>query len=159
MWLADDLPRPAFFTYRNGEAFPVPWVATAGGPRHYTFSGFPTDRRTVVAALLDARANLATCAMILALYQEQWETASPDFSLRGRREILATLYQIGFARSRPHGAPRSNACGSRVGEVIKEPWLTELFGARSTSRTRPTPSSAISSGRCQPLQPWSRLTI
>jgi hypothetical protein len=83
----------------------------------------------VVGALLDARANLATCAMILALYQEQWETASPDFSLRGRPEILATLYQIGFARSRPHRAPRSNAFGSRVGEVIKERWLTELFGA------------------------------
>lgn len=128
--VADDLPRPALFTYRNGEPFPRQWMTT-GGPRTVPFP-VPTDRRTVVAALLDARTNLATCAMILALYQEQWETAHPDFSLRGRSEILATLYQIGFARSRPHGSPRSNAFGSRVADVIKEPWLVDLFGPRST---------------------------
>jgi hypothetical protein len=91
----------------------------------------PAERSTVVAALLDARSNIATCAMILALYQHQWEVANRDFSLRDRPEILATLYQIGFAHSRPHGAPRSNAFGRRVREVFDEPWLGELVGAVS----------------------------
>jgi hypothetical protein len=40
--------------------------------------------------------------------------------------VLATLYQIGFARSRPHGAPRSNAFGRRVRQVLEQPWLGEL---------------------------------
>ena len=65
--------------------------------------------------------------MILALYQNQWEAANPDFTLRGRPEILATLYQIGFARSRPHEAPRSNDFGQRVRDVFDEPWLGELL--------------------------------
>lgn len=82
--------------------------------------------------------NLATCALILALYQNQWEATNRDWSLRQRPDILATLYQIGFARSRPHGAPRSNAFGSRVRQVYEQPWLGELFGATPANvRGRP----------------------
>lgn len=82
--------------------------------------------------------NLATCALILALCQNQWEATNRDWSLRQRPDILATLYQIGFARSRPHGAPRSNAFGSRVRQVYEQPWLGELFGATPANvRGRP----------------------
>jgi hypothetical protein len=44
-----------------------------------------------------------------------------DWSIRERPDILATLYQIGFARSKPHGAPQSNAFGNRVRQVYERP--------------------------------------
>jgi hypothetical protein len=77
--------------------------------------------------LLNAESNLETCALILALYQMQWEATNPEWSIRARPDILATLYQIGFARSRPHGAPHSNAFGNRVRQVYEQPWLGELL--------------------------------
>ena len=58
---------------------------------------------------------------------------SPE--LASRPEITATLYQIGFARSRPHGAPRANAFGEEVGRVFRSPWIEEHFG------TPPGPAS------------------
>jgi len=74
------------------------------------------------------------------LYQRQWESANREWSLRERPEILATLYQIGFARSRPHAAPRSNAFGSRVRAVLEEPWLGELgFSSHPRSRLADIP--------------------
>jgi hypothetical protein len=82
-----------------------------------------------VAALNRPETNLETCAFLLALYQRQWENANPAWSIRQRPEILATLYQIGFARSKPHGAPRSNAFGTRVREVYEQPWLSEFAPA------------------------------
>jgi hypothetical protein len=85
-----------------------------------------------VRTLLQAQGNLETCALILSLYQRQWEAANAAWSLRQRPEILATLYQIGFARSKPHAAPRANAFGARVRAVHDEPWLRELFMAGST---------------------------
>jgi hypothetical protein len=88
----------------------------------------PAERQIVANALLDPRSNLAMCALILALYQNQWEAINPEWSLRQRPDILATLYQIGFARSKPHGAPRSNDFGRRVREVYEQPWLGELLG-------------------------------
>ena len=87
----------------------------------------PASRHDVAAVLLDDRSNLAMCALILALYQRQWESANRDWNLRERPEILATLYQIGFARSRPHAAPRSNAFGNRVREVFGQSWLVALI--------------------------------
>jgi hypothetical protein len=89
----------------------------------------PAERYVVATALLDADSNLSTCALILALYQHQWEAANPAWSLRGRPDVLATLYQIGFARSKPHGMPRSNVFGTRVREVSEQPWLGELLGS------------------------------
>ena len=79
--------------------------------------------------LLRAESNLETCALILALYQKQWEAAHRDWSIRARPDILATLYQIGFARSKPHGTPQSNAFGARVREVYEQPWLGESLAA------------------------------
>lgn len=82
-----------------------------------------------MAALLTPEKNLEICAFLLALYQRQWENANPAWGIRERPDILATLYQIGFARSKPHKAPRSNAFGTRVREVYEQPWLRE-FGAQ-----------------------------
>jgi hypothetical protein len=86
-------------------------------------------REQIVAALHTPETNLETCAFLLSLYQRQWENASPAWSIRQRPDILATLYQIGFARSKPHGAPRSNAFGTRVREVYGLPWLSDFVAA------------------------------
>ncbi len=66
----------------------------------------PAGRQVVARAVVDAETNPA-------LDQSQWEAAKPAWSLRARPDVLATLYQIGFARSRPQGSPRSNAFGRR----------------------------------------------
>jgi hypothetical protein len=126
----EDLPRPAVFLYRNAEPLSALWHPGATGKRWDPPFPVPVARQAVVAGLLDARVNLSTCAMILALYQRQWESADTAFNLRSRPEILATLYQIGFARSKPHASPRSNVFGQRVHQVLDDPWLGELFSTR-----------------------------
>jgi hypothetical protein len=134
----EDLPRPQMFLYRDAEPVSAAWRPVATEKAWEPPFPVPVARKTVVSGLLDARVNLATCAMILALYQHQWEAADSRFSLRSRPEILATLYQIGFARSKPHDAPQSNAFGLRVREVFEQPWLDDLFSsARLAGRRRP----------------------
>jgi hypothetical protein len=126
----DNLPRPDYYEYRNvepvGDGWPPPVPAQTGMVSPIPV---PAERRAVASMLLDTEPNLETCALILALYRNQWEATNRDWSIRERPDILATLYQIGFARSKPHGAPRSNAFGSRVRQVYEQPWLGELFGA------------------------------
>jgi hypothetical protein len=107
-----------------GDAWSLPTVSGRGAPVRK-----PASRQALVRALLDGATNLETCALILALYQRQWESANAAWSLRQRPDILATLYQIGFARSKPHPAPRSNDFGRRVREVYDQPWLSELFAS------------------------------
>jgi hypothetical protein len=124
----DDLPKPAFYSYRDVEPLPGEWTLPAAARTSVTSPiPVPAERHTVANALLDAQSNLAMCALILAIYQSQWEAANPDWGLRGRPDILATLYQIGFARSKPHGAPQSNAFGRRVRQVYEQPWLGALL--------------------------------
>ena len=129
-----ELPEPFASSYRDGEpagsAWVSPTVSQGAAPPPFPV---PAPRATVARALLDARSNLETCALILALYQRQWETANPAWNVRGRPDILATLYQIGFARSAPHAAPRSNAFGRRVREVGEQPWLANLLGLPAAS--------------------------
>ncbi len=125
----DELPRPAVYYYRDAEPIGAGWSLPAAARNPVTSPiPVPAARQTVANVLLDAQSNLEICALILALYRNQWEATNRDWSLRERPDVLATLYQIGFARSKPHGAPRSNAFGSRVGEVYEQPWLGELFG-------------------------------
>src|SRR5262245_12724030 len=126
----DDLPKPTFYSYRDVE--PVLDESILPAASVISPIPVPAERRTVANALLDAPSNLAMCALILALYQNQWESTNPDWGLRKRPDILATLYQIGFARSKPHGAPRSNDFGRRVREVYEQPWLGELLHTRPT---------------------------
>jgi hypothetical protein len=88
----------------------------------------PERKPAVVSALQQDESNVAFAALILALYQSQWRDANPAWDISARPEILATLYQIGFARSRPHGAPRSSDFGNRVAEVSRAAWLQQRFG-------------------------------
>ncbi len=124
----DSLEGQVFYEYRNvepvGEGWPPEIVEKLEMDSPIPV---PTERREVGRLLLNAEANLQTCALILALYQKQWEATDPDWSIRERPDILATLYQIGFARSNPHGAPQSNAFGARVRQVSEQPWLREMF--------------------------------
>lgn len=128
----DNLPRPAFYEYRNvepvGAGWPPPLTAQTAMSSPIPV---PAERRAVARLLLDAESNLETCALILALYQKQWEAANRAWSIRQRPDILATLYQIGFARSQPHGAPRSNAFGNRVRQVYEQPWLGDLLAVQN----------------------------
>jgi hypothetical protein len=122
-----ELSKPVFFSYMDAEPTGEGWAqpdavrAPVNAPLPV-----PAARHNVASALLDDRSNLAMCALILSLYQNQWEAANPEWSLRSRPDILATLYQIGFARSKPHGAPRSNEFGIRVAQVYEQPWLMQL---------------------------------
>jgi hypothetical protein len=95
----------------------------------------PTSKPSVVSALRRDDTNVAFAALILALYQWQWRDANAAWDISARPDILATLYQIGFMRSRPHSAPRSSDFGARVAEAYKAPWLRERFGSsRAASR-------------------------
>jgi hypothetical protein len=122
----NDLPEPVLFAYRDVEPIGDRWsqVGTAAGAARLPVTG---DRALVARTLLDARSNLDTCALILSLYQRQWEAANPAWSLRRRPDILATLYQIGFARSRPHARPMHNDFGRRVQQVSGQSWLADLL--------------------------------
>jgi uncharacterized protein (DUF1800 family) len=135
----DELPRPTANAYRDVEPVGKDW-RRSGGDWTPMVSPVPVPafRRQVAAVLLDDRSNLAMCALILALYQRQWESVNRDWSLRERPEILATLYQLGFARSRPHAAPRSNAFGVRVRAVFEQPWLDTLGFPPAAPQTHPT---------------------
>jgi len=127
-----DLLKPAFFSYRDVEPVGDEWTPLV--KQQISLAApipVPAERHVVAGALLDTRSNLEMCALILALYQNQWEATNRDWSIRQRPDILGTLYQIGFARSKPHGAPRSNAFGSRVRQVYEQPWLGELFDTTS----------------------------
>jgi hypothetical protein len=123
----DTLPRPLYYEYRNvepvGEGWPPDVVEKVATPSPIPV---PAARRSVALMLLDPESNLDVCALILALYQKQWEATNRDWSIRERPDILATLYQIGFARSKPHGAPQSNAFGNRVRQVYEQPWLGQF---------------------------------
>lgn len=88
------------------------------------------NKDEVVAAVKMAEGNLAAAAFILDVYATQWELADPRWSIRDKPEILATLFQIGFAHSWPKADPRSNEFGTRVAAAMEDPWMEEHFGAR-----------------------------
>lgn len=127
----DTLPEPERGDYRQVEPVGAGWPPpiTAQTVAHSPLP-VPTDQRTAAQMLLNTETNLETCALILALYQKQWEAANRYWNIRARPDILATLYQIGFARSKPHGNPQSNAFGTRVREVYEQPWLGELLAVQ-----------------------------
>ena len=71
-------------------------------------------KATVVDQLLSEEQNIRYCAFILGLYAAQWEQANPEWSIRQRPAILATLYQRGFERSEPKANPKDSAFGDEV---------------------------------------------
>ena len=98
----------------------------------------PTNKPEVVASLLRDESNIAFAGLILGLYQWQWRSAKPEWDISRRPDILATLYQIGFAKSRPHAAPRSNAFGARVAAISRERWLRDRFDGPRLARVAPS---------------------
>lgn len=54
-------------------------------------------------------------ALFLKEILAQWQKTGYDIS--GRPEILSTLYDIGFARSKPNGAPKSGGAPIKIGDM------------------------------------------
>lgn len=75
--------------------------------------------------LLVPKSNLAAAAILLCNFSEQWREAG--FPIDDRPEILATLFNIGYQRSHPHGAPRANDFGHRVAEFMESEECRALF--------------------------------
>ncbi len=94
----------------------------------------PINKSEVVSALMRDGENVAFAGLILALYQEQWRSARAEWDISSRPDVLATLYQIGFHKSKPHAAPQSNSFGRRVAEVSREGWLQKRFDAPRLAR-------------------------
>ncbi len=81
-------------------------------------------------------------ALYLKEIQAQWKQSGYDIS--NRPEILATLYNIGFANSKPNGNPSSGGAeieingkiysfGGLAGEFYKSSELMEVFPAQNQS--------------------------
>jgi hypothetical protein len=92
----------------------------------------------VVRQLFDDRLNVEMSALILALYAVHWEAANPAWSIRGRPEILATLYQLGFEKSWPKPDPRPNRFGEQVREVYHGAFIQRYFSSRTAHAGGPT---------------------
>jgi hypothetical protein len=90
------------------------------------FEEFP-NRHQLVNLLTDEKSSIEICAFILGLYRTQWANDPTSPLMMERPDILATLYQLGFERSRPHGDPKPSNFGKRVSEAMNEKWLNELF--------------------------------
>lgn len=82
----------------------------------------------VVTTLLDIEGSLRACAVVLAAHQARWAAARR--SIRERPDILATVYQLGFARTPPHPDPRSSRFGRRVLAASQQAWLQDAFTRR-----------------------------
>jgi hypothetical protein len=115
--LARDVP----VTLREHWSLSPPITATA--PMPFT----ALSKQKLITELLNPEKSIEYCAYILSLYILQWETGHPDWSIRNRPDILATLYQIGFERSHPTPQPRSNTFGKRVQQVYNSEWMQQHF--------------------------------
>lgn len=102
--------------------------ATALGEVALPLSASLPSSEDVVAALLHEESNLACAAFVLDLHATRWEAEHPAWSVRGRPDVLATLFQLGFERTEPNPEPASNAFGRAVAAAMDEPWVVEHFG-------------------------------
>lgn len=85
------------------------------------------DKETLVNDLTDPEKSLQYCAFILGLYAAQWDELLPGSPIRNDPAIIATLYQIGFQKSKPHEAPKASRFGAAAALAAKEDWLKKLF--------------------------------
>ncbi len=85
------------------------------------------DKSAIVTALEDPAKNVEFCAFILALYVAQWRGADPAWDIASRPEIAATLYQLGFNRSRPKPDPKPNEFGIEVRDFYRSEWTAVHF--------------------------------
>ena len=79
----------------------------------------------ITAALLDPEKSLALAALMLTIFRDHWSYS--DHPIDDRPEILATLYNLGYERSRPHGAPRANDFRRRVKAFMESEDCGRLF--------------------------------
>ncbi|MEN6626448.1 MAG: hypothetical protein ABFD69_09495 [Candidatus Sumerlaeia bacterium] len=93
------------------------WSKPGTGPRGINRDG--------IRCLKDPKTNLAVAVFMLHLLGDQWSKAGRPID--DRPEILATLYNIGFERSRPKADPRPNDFGRRVKAFMDSPDCNELF--------------------------------
>lgn len=103
---------PPYDSIRNYE-----WSNTIPNPRGFNRDG--------VRYLKDPKTNLAVAVFMLHLLRDQWSKAGRPID--NRPEILATLYNIGFERSRPKSDPRPNDFGRRVKAFMDSPECHKLF--------------------------------
>jgi hypothetical protein len=90
------------------------------------YTGVTTRIRAALRKQADLQCNVRQIASADFCHgQLYFLRATIAFNRIGRVRLLT--YQIGFARSKPHSAPRSNAFGNRVGEIYEQPWLGELL--------------------------------
>lgn len=75
--------------------------------------------------LLTPKGSLLLAAAMLDALRAHWRRGG--FPIDGRPEILATLYNLGYERSRPHGAPRPNDFGRRVAAFMESDACRRLF--------------------------------
>lgn len=92
----------------------------------------PRSKTEMVRVLLTDEGSIEYVARLLSLYQAQWKLTRPEWEISGRPDILATLYQIGFERSRPHASPRSNDFGRDVHRAYRA-WAQPLFNRNNPS--------------------------
>lgn len=116
-----EVPRLGWHLPDNSSVLDVPLVGTVG-------------KQAVVNSLADDRDNIRFCALILGVYQVQWQNANPPVDISRSPGILATLFQIGFERSHPHPGPRSNEFGVRVQNAFELDWMREAFGSQPAAR-------------------------
>ena len=122
--------------FASGDAKPMIWLKHARDLPHLDWpalgstlvtSAFPveipTGKRSVIEALSKPELNLRFCAFVLDVHAARWATAEPESKVRDRPEILATLYQLGFERSRPHRNPAPNEFGREVARVAASEWM------------------------------------
>ena len=77
------------------------------------------------SVLLDPAKSLSMAALMLTLFRDHWNYSGHPID--DRPEILATLYNLGYERSRPHGAPRANDFGRRVKAFMESEECRRLF--------------------------------
>lgn len=106
------------------ERIPAPGLISGVGPAP---EGAPS-RAQLVSALLDPEQNVELAALILDVLAAQWELAQPALRIRERPDILATLYQLGFERSKPKPDPKANDFGRDVAAECDSSWMQEHFG-------------------------------
>ncbi|MEO8504380.1 MAG: hypothetical protein ABI609_10830 [Acidobacteriota bacterium] len=121
-------PGSSYKEFRGVPALDGHWrlPASAVATLRPTFIGLPS-KESIVHELFDDAQNLEMCGLILALYAAQWQTTNPAWDIHDRPEILATLYQLGFERSRPKADPRPIPFGVRVREVYESNWMRANF--------------------------------
>lgn len=122
-WLTKDYRSVRALSLDVLERVPAPALRRVSLPTGERLPG----KREVVEALKSPDGNLAAAAFLLDLVASQWEAANPDWSIRRRPDIMATLFQLGFERSVPKADPIANDFGARVQRAFTEPWMVATF--------------------------------